>query len=646
MCGIFAVHIGARDSGATVSEPVVMAALNAINHRGPDGKGLYISTSGTVALGHTRLATVGIATGAQPISSEDGRIHMIVNGEFYDFERIRSELQAKGYKFKTTGDSEIALHLYEEYGIDCLKHLRGEFALVVWDERKEQLFVARDRFGIKPIVYHLKDGTLHLASEAKAIFATGIAANWDEESFFHSANMQYVLPDRTLFAGINQLPPGHFLVARGPNVTIERYWDLDYGLEADALGSGSSAFSSSASEESLIAEFGEKLEDAVRVRLRAEAPVCAHLSGGLDSSAVVGLAMKHHSKPLKCYSISFEEESYDEQVIAREMADFAGADFEPIYVSQKQLIECLPDAVYYSEGFAVNGHLPAKYILNQTIRKGGYKVALTGEGADEVVAGYPHLRSDLFKSDGRQNLLANLHATNKASAGIMLQHGQSLSLAAVEEKLGYVPGFLEAKGTLGHKLCAVLTDQFKKQFSGRDSYRELIDCFDIEGQLAGRNRVNQSLYLWSKTALVNYILRTLGDGMEMANSIEGRLPFLDHHLFEFVRKLPLSLKIKGTTEKYVLREAVKPVISKTIYERQKHPFVAPPLSRFSNSEADSVLQDVLRSKNFQSVPYFDQKKVIALLDSLPEMKAEDRSAVDPVLMTAMSAAALHERYKL
>ncbi|MFA7341239.1 MAG: asparagine synthase (glutamine-hydrolyzing) [Candidatus Obscuribacterales bacterium] len=637
MCGIFAVY----QPLSAISEHTVNRALEAINHRGPDGKGIYISPSGTVALGHTRLATVGIATGAQPISNEDNRVHMIVNGEFYDFERIRSELQAKGYKFKTTGDSEIALHLYEEYGIDCLKHLRGEFALVIWDERKQQLFVARDRFGIKPIVYHLSNGTLHLASEAKALFAAGIAANWDEESFFHSANMQYVLPDRTLFSGIKQLPPGHFLLARGSDVIVERYWDLDYGVNEDAF-----AGSAACNEESLIAEFGAKLEDAVRVRLRAEAPVCAHLSGGLDSSAVVGLAMKHHSKPLKCYSISFEEESYDELTIAKEMAEFAGADFEPIFVSQRQLVECLPDAVYYSEGFAVNGHLPAKYILNQTIRKGGYKVALTGEGADEVVAGYPHLRSDLFKSDGRQNLLANLHATNKASAGIMLQHGQSLSLAAVEEKLGYVPGFLEAKGTLGFKLCSVLTDQFKGQFAGRDAYRELIDCFDVDGQLTGRNRVNQSLYLWSKTALVNYILRTLGDGMEMASSVEGRLPFLDHHLFEFVRKLPLSLKIKGTTEKYVLREAVKPVISKTIYERQKHPFVAPPLSRFSNSEADAVLQDVLRSKNFQSVPYFDQKKVIALLDSLPEMKPEDRSAVDPVLMTAMSAAALHERYKL
>ncbi len=636
MCGIVAIY-QTDSAGTAVSDAKVTAALTALHHRGPDGQGMYIAPGGNVALGHTRLATVGIATGAQPISSEDGQTHMIVNGEFYEFERIRSELQAKGYKFKTSSDSEIALHLYEEYGIDCLKQLRGEFALVVWDQRKQRLFVARDRFGIKPIVYTVHNGTLYLASEAKAIFAAGIEAKWDQESFFHSANMQYVLPDRTLFSNIKQLPPGHFLTAHEGDIAIERYWDLDYGLDEGCWKED---------DETLIAEFGSKLEDAVRLRLRAEAPVCAHLSGGLDSSAVVGLAMKHASKPLKCYSISFEEESYDELEIAKEMATFAGGDFESILVSQKKLIECLPDAVYYSEGFAVNGHLPAKYILNQVIRKGGYKVALTGEGADEVVAGYPHLRSDLFKSDGRQNLLAALHKSNVASAGIMLQHGQSLSLASVEEKLGYIPGFIEAKGTLGYKICSVLDDHFKAQYSTRDAYAELLDCFDVEGQMAGRNRVNQSLYLWSKTALVNYILRTLGDGMEMANSVEGRLPFLDHHLFEFARRLPLDLKIKGTTEKYILREAVKPLISETIYKRQKHPFVAPPFSRFANKEADSALQDVLRSKNFESVPFFNHGKVRQLLDSLPAMKAEDRGALDPVLMTAMSAAALHQRYKL
>jgi len=635
MCGIVAIH--QSKGGEPLAVQTVEAALHALHHRGPDGQGIFINPGKDVALGHTRLATVGIATGAQPISNEDESIHMIVNGEFYEFERIRAELEAKGYKFKTRSDSEIALHLYEEYGTECLKYLRGEFALVIWDERQQMLFVARDRFGIKPIVFSLQNGRLYLASEAKAIFACGVEAKWDEESFFHSANMQYVLPDRTLFSGIHQLPPGHYLAARANLINIHRYWDLDYSTDAETLQD---------SDENLITEFGRLLEDSVRLRLRAEAPVCAHLSGGLDSSAVVGLAMKHSSKPLKCYSISFEEESYDELEIAKEMAAFAGGDFEPIFVSQKQLIECLPDAVYYSEGFAVNGHLPAKFLLNKTIRKNGYKVALTGEGADEVVAGYPHLRSDLFKSDGRQNLLAGLHASNTASAGIMLQHGQSLSLAAVEEKLGYVPGFIEAKGTLGHKICSVLDEKFKARYAGRDAYGELISSFDVAGQMSGRNRVNQSLYLWSKTALVNYILRTLGDGMEMANSVEGRLPFLDHHLFEFARRLPLDLKIKGTTEKYILRQAVKPLISETIYKRQKHPFVAPPLSRFAGKDADDALQDALRSKSFEAVPFFDHAAVHRLLDSLPSMKAEDRGAVDPVLMTAMSAAALHERYKL
>lgn len=635
MCGIFVIH---HPPGTdVVARETVDAALKAMHHRGPDGQGMYISDDATVTLAHTRLATVGIASGAQPIASEDGRVHMIVNGEFYDFECIREELKARGYKFKTSSDSEIALHLYEEYGIDCLTRLRGEFALAIYDERKEQLFIARDRFGIKPIVYTVRNGSLYLASEAKAIFACGIAPEWDHESFFHTANMQYVLPDRTLFKNIKQLQPGHMMIVNRDGVRVEKYWDLDYARDDETLND---------SEEVLIEQFGAHLEDAVRLRLRAEAPVCAHLSGGLDSSAVVGLAMKHASKPLKCFSISFEEESYDEQAIAREMSDFAGADFEPIIVTQKDLIECLPDAVYYSEGLAVNGHLPAKFLLNKTIRRSGYKVALTGEGADEVVAGYPHLRSDLFKSDGRQNLLGALHASNTASAGIMLQHGQSLSLASVEDRLGYLPAFLEAKGTLGFKTCAVLADDFAAAFAGRDAYKELVDCFDLKAQLSGRNRVNQSLYLWSKTALVNYILRTLGDGMEMANSIEGRLPFLDHHLFEFARKLPLSLKIKGTTEKYILREAVKPLISETIYKRQKHPFVAPPLSRFSNDAADAALQDVLRGSNFKSVPFFDSVKVQRLLDQLPRMKAEDRAALDPVLMTAMSAAALHERYKL
>jgi asparagine synthase (glutamine-hydrolysing) len=641
MCGLFTIY-KTSPTAAAVDKADVQRALTALAHRGPDGQGMWISPDQTVALGHTRLAIVGVENGAQPIANEDGTIHLIVNGEFYGYEKIRSELEGLGHTFVTRTDGEIALHLYEEYGLDCLRHLRGEFALVIYDQKKKTLFAARDRFGIKPLCYAQTNGTLFMASEAKAIFAAGLTARWDADSFFQSATSQYVLPDRTLFEGVKQLQPGHYLLARGGDITIKQYWDLDYDVEDDSKQTTLSPIQ----ESELIEEFGRLLEESVRLRLQADVPVCTHLSGGLDSSAVVALAMKHTSRPIKSFSISFTEEGYDEQVLARAMAAHSGADFEPIAVSQEELVRCLPDAVYHSEGFAVNGHLTAKYILNRHIRKAGYKVALTGEGADEVVAGYPHLRSDLYRSDGREQLLAGLHARNTASRGIMLQEGKSLPLNSVARRLDYVPSFLEAKGSLGHKTCSVMADDFLAARSAIDSYDRLLDCFDIPGQLQGRNRVHQSLYLWSKTALVNYILRTLGDGTEMANSVEGRLPFLDHHLFEFTRNLPLSLKIKGTVEKYILRGAVKPLITKTIYEREKHPFVAPPLSRFNDQASTTALNDTLRSENFKSIPFFDQKKMIALFDSLPGLPPEERAAYDPVLMMAMSSAALHESFKL
>lgn len=633
MCGVIAKYT----PGGIVSPQDLTAAVKALNHRGPDSNGQWISPSGEAGLAHARLSIIGLNNGAQPIASNDGQIQIVVNGELYDFERIRDELKSQGHKFSTESDSEIALHLYRQYGVECLQHLRGEFAIIIWDEGAKRLFAARDRFGIKPLVYAHYNGQLFLASEAKALFAMGLPAAWDDESFFQAANMQYTLPDRTLFAHVRQLEPGKYLLAKDNNVQTFTYWDLNYGRSEPV---------SKLSENEMIEGCRHQLKEAVRLRMRADIPVCAHLSGGLDSSAVVALAMQVTDNPVQCFSVSFEEESYDERALASEMAKLAGADFHPVKVSQSDLIEHLSDAVYYSEGLAVNGHLTAKYILNKAIAKSGYKVALTGEGSDEVLAGYAHLRSDLFKTDGREHLLADLHASNKASQGIMLMHGQSLTMKAVEDKLGYVPGFLEAKGSLGHKMCGLLTDEFTTRFNTYDAYDRFLSSFDLDGQLSKRNHVYQSLYLWTKSALANYILKTLGDGMEMANSVEGRLPFLDHHFFEYIRDLPLSMKINGTTEKYILKEAMKPFITKTIYERQKHPFVAPPVSAFATESAKQLLNDSLRSQRFASVPFFDQKKVVSLLENLPKLSEGERAALDPVFMMIVSASCIQDRFKL
>lgn len=641
MCGI----IGIFKQNGQIEEESLRSAMDTLHHRGPDGDGIWISPERTLGLGHKRLSIIGLDNGTQPIANEDRSIQIVVNGEFYDFERIRSNLKDRGHRFRTESDSEIALHLYEEHGTDCLKYLRGEFAFILWDQKKRRLFAARDRFGIKPLCYFINEKQdLWLASEAKAIFAAGVKPSWDSESFFHATQFQYTLPNRTLFKGVYQLRPGHFLLAESGKIQDYSYWDFDYPT-LELLNSSDSK-ARHTDEQELVQQFSERLQEAVRFRFRADTEVCCHLSGGLDSSSILGLASQFSSKPIRCFSVSFEEASYDEFEIAQEMANQVGAEFHPVIVSQADLIEHLPDAVYSSEGLSINGHLAAKYILNREIRKAGYKVALTGEGSDEILAGYPHLRVDLFRSEGRENLIKSLQSSNAASRGIMLSHGNSLPLDAIQNRLGFVPSFLEAKGTLGFKLYSILSEPFKNAFLDKDGYADLINQFDVKGQMTARHPVMQSLYIWSKTALSNYILRTLGDGTEMAHSVEGRLPFLDHHLFEFVRTLPLSMKINGTIEKYILRQAVRPVVTETIFRRQKHPFVAPPISRYSNPKVNSMIQDILRSHSFSNLPFFDTQKLHEFLDQLPHLTVEDQAAMDPVLMTALSATLLQNRFNL
>ncbi len=637
MCGIVGLVSWRKPLGPETLQP----ALAALRHRGPDGEGTWLSEDRSVALGHTRLSIIDLQTGAQPISSEDGQVVVSVHGEFYGFEEVRRDLERRGHRFRTRSDSEIALHLYEEWGVGCLQRLRGEFALLLWDQRQRMLLAARDRFGIKPLCCAVRPGKLALASEAKALFALGIPAEWDHSAFFHSVSLQYPPPERTLFEGIAQLRPGHYLLAHDGRVETHRYWDFDCPREGEHR--------STSAEPELTAEFLERLDEAVRLRLRADVPVCFHLSGGVDSSALVGLAANHAPAPPHCFTVSFEAGDYDELAIAEETARHVGAKLHPILVRQTDLVESLSDAVFFSEGLAINGHLPAKYLLSQAIRRAGFKVVLTGEGSDEILAGYPHLRQDLLLAGGAETAvegLAHLYASNAIMAGIQLAHGPGLPLDAVQQRLGFVPSFLRAKASMGLRFRMLLANAFLDRFRDRDCYRLLLDGIDVPGQLLGRHRVDQSLYLWSKLALANYVLRTLGDGAEMAHGLEGRLPFLDHVLFELTRQVPLSLKVRDGVEKHLLRQAVRPVLTETVYRRQKHAFTAPPLCRFHNPTTRTFVADVLHSRAFASQPFFDQGKVLTLLDRLPAMSPSDQLAFDPVLMTALTACLLQERLHL
>jgi asparagine synthase (glutamine-hydrolysing) len=628
MCGI--VSIVSPQGG--IDQSRLKRATDALAHRGPDGEGFWIAAHRKAALGHRRLSIIDIDGGQQPISNEDKTLHIVVNGEFYGFEDIRKDLQTKGHVFSTGSDSEIALHLYEEYGVDCLKYLRGEFAFILWDEKKHKLFAARDRFGIKPLCYAQHGQELLIASEAKALFAAGVPARWDDYAFFHAASLQYTPQDRTLFKDIHQLKPGHFMVLENQKLSVSKYWDADYPVAEKQV-----------SEADALAAFSAVFEESIRLRLRSDVPVCAHLSGGLDSSAVLAMAGHIRGKPLPAFTVCFEEESYDEFSIAAEMARKTGSDFYPVRLSQQDLVSHMSDAVYHGEGLAINGHLVGKYLLNKKIRAEGYKVALTGEGADEILAGYPHLRQDLYQD---QPAVRDLYKTNAVSVGVQLAFGEQLPLEAVRNRLGYIPAFLAAKASLGYRFTSLLSPEFKNKFSGVDCYADLMAAVDIPRQLKGRPPVNQSLYLWNKLALANYILRTLGDGMEMSHSVEGRLPFLDHKVFECARSLPMSFKIRGKTEKYILREAAKPYITETVYKREKHPFMAPPVSVFSNAALDTMIGDIVHSRDFAALPFFDHGRVRQQLQALKTLPQEERAAWEPVLMMVLTAHFIGSRFGL
>ena len=639
MCGIVALF---SPRGTVVPDNLERATRRLIQ-RGPDGQRTWVAPHGRVGLGHARLSIIDLRTGDQPIASEDGRTHIVVNGELYDFERIQRELESRGHRLRTRSDSEIALHLYEDLGTGCLHQMRGEFAFALWDEANQTLFAARDRFGIKPLFYAVHDGTVHLASEVKALFAAGVPTRWNSQIIFGSLSGGH--PTETLFEGISQVPPGHFLLATKGYVQLHRYWDFNYP-EA-------SAPQPSRDDREHAERMHAALDEAVRLRLRADVPVGCYLSGGLDSCAVLGLAARHHREPIRAFTLTFDKAAYDEGPIAKEMAALAGADFCPVPIQQSDLADHFFDATAYSEALCFNAHGVAKYLLSDAVRKAGYKVVLTGEGSDEILGGYPHFRRDMLLYDNAgqdpaaiRSMLGELARANEVSRGILLPDGEGVSTQTVTRRLGFTPSWIETYAGGSFRLRALFAAGYAAEIEHRDYFKALLDSVDIPRQLTGRAPVHQSLYLWGKTLLPNYILTVLGDRMEMAHSVEGRVPFLDHHVVELLCAMPLRQKIRGTTEKYVLREATKSVITDTVYRRQKHPFLSSPATHEPAGRFSEMIQDTLRGPLLASLPYFDASKVTSLLDGLPTMDSGERTTTDQVLMLILSACALQDRYHL
>lgn len=666
MCGIFAVMRGAgrRGDRPPVEPDTIDRALGALAHRGPDGRGVYLAPDRRFGLGHTLLAIQLPGGGCQPLRDRRRRLVAVVNGEFYDTLRLR-----KPARERRTSDSAVLLPLYARYGLACLERLRGEFAFVLVDEGRGRLFAARDRFGVKPLCYSLHGDRLYLASEAKALFAAGVPCRWDRESLAHATAHQYLPPDRTLFAGVRQLRPGQYLVFEDGRLSVGAYWDLEYPPATEARpGPGLSSASARIDSGEAAGLLRERLDRAVGLRLQAGVGIACHLSGGLDSSSILALAARRLPRPPPCFSIRFTGagaadpgapglSAYDEGGAAQALARELGADIEFVRVSQNDILACLGDAVYHAEGFAINGQLSAKYLLNRAIRRAGYRVALSGEGSDELFAGYAHLQLDLARCVAGDETGADLARSQAAilnrnanARGVMLPLDTGLAPGdgrAVRAHLGGVPAWLEAKAGLGQRVSAVLSDDFRADLAGRPLFARLMEGCDPGRRLRRLHPVDRAAYLWSRLALSGYILRALGDGMEMAFAVEGRPPFLDHDLFEFTRELAPDLRMapdENGIEKGLLRKAMAGLLPPAVLARPKQPLLAPPLSLYAAPELREHMRAMLDRQILRELPFFDGRRLLRTFDAAAERDATTRAALEPVFMIALCAAAIQERF--
>ncbi|MCB1825699.1 MAG: asparagine synthase (glutamine-hydrolyzing) [Candidatus Competibacteraceae bacterium] len=608
MCGISG--IAALSARTQISEPDVRRMLPALRHRGPDGSGVYLDPNGRIGLGHTRLSIIDLAGGAQPMANEDRTIRVSFNGEIFNYIELREILLKAGHRFSTHSDTEVIVHAYEQYGDDFVQHLNGQFAIALWDANRQRLLLVRDRVGILPLFYTRQGERLLFASKIKALLpllseAPRISpATLDQIFTFwspHSPN--------TLFEGIFEVSPGHRLVLENGQVRESVYWDWCFPEQGEYL---------TGSDAELTEQLYELLADATRIRLRADVPVGAYLSGGLDSSALVALIRRHSAAPLKTFSIGFEEKSLDESVFQQQLVEHLGVEHRRVFCHNRDIAEDFPATVFHAETAILRTAPTPMRRLSGLVRASGYKVVLTGEGADEALGGY-----DLFKeakirqfwarnprSEWRPLLLKALYPyleTAGAQAKTYLRNFYGIGLDHPDQ-----PGFSHLTRWFTTAQCKVF---FSPELSA--ALRE-----DAAAQLTGQlppafgrwHPFNRAQYLEAKTLLGGYLLCSQGDRMLMANSVEGRFPFLDHRVIEFANRLHPRLKMRALNEKFLLKRAMAAHLPREILERHKQPYRAPDIPAFFSAQPPAYVDDLLSEEKLGRYGYFDAKKVGFLLN--------------------------------
>jgi asparagine synthase (glutamine-hydrolysing) len=564
MCGIcgFAVP---KNSNRRIDESLLVRMRDTLTHRGPDDAGLFMDAQ--AGLGHRRLSIVDLGGGHQPMPNEDGTVWISYNGEVYNHRDLRPALERRGHAYRSASDTETIIHLYEEHGANAVEHLRGMFAFAIWDAPRRRLLLARDRLGIKPLYYTVTDdGAIYFASEIKAILETGVVrARLNYDALGDYAANRATSGEETLFRGVKRLLPGHTLMWEDGRVEINRYWDVSFAKSDERL-----------KENEIVERFKELFCESVRLRLMADVPLGMFLSGGIDSSAIAAVMSRMVDAPIKTFSIGFAEQEANELQYARAVAQAFATEHYEIILSPDQFFDSLPALVYQEdEPVAHPSSIPLYFVSQLAARH--VKVVLTGEGSDELLAGYDKYRKTVYNlALGRVYHRLPVSLRRRVEQMIYCMKGES----RVRQKLIrtflcldpeiqdiYLDNFSVFSTSMQQRL---FTPQTRARMRESNPYRDVLDAIE---ESDARSLLDQLLAADLKTYLHELLMKQ--DQMSMAASIESRVPFLDHHLVELAASLPESMKLRGLTTKYILRRAMRDMLPREIMARKKMGFPVP-----------------------------------------------------------------------
>lgn len=596
MCGI----AGAFDLTGAREFPLdtLLAMTGAIAHRGPDDEHTHEEPG--VALGARRLSIVDLVGGRQPLSNEDGQVWVAFNGELFEYPELRQRLLAKGHTLATRCDTEAWVHLYEDHGRGMFDHARGQFAVSLWDRRERTLILGRDRVGICPLYYAEADGWLLWGSEIKALLASGmVPVRPDVRGVDHLFNFFCAGTTRTFFEGVKSLPPGHFLVAKDGRVQLKQYWDLDFPDQGDELRADDPS--------PLVDELEHKLRTAVERRLRGDVPVVSYISGGLDSTVILGLSSRERGHAIPSFTIGLDKAGPDERTASAEAAHMLGSPLTMVTMDRSKIANAFPELVVAAEGPVLDTSCAALMRLAAAVHGQGYKVALTGEGADEALAGYIWYKSQKVRDwIGDRGLgfipMMARKLLLKAVGGDAARRAPLLGMNGVR------PAQQDMYELLGETRSQLYSADMWSRLEGHSAYDDLDLTTD---RMARWHPLNRSLYVGYKVMLAGLLMISKGDRIAMHSSVETRYPFLDDDVIKFCSQVAPEYKLRGLNEKWLLRQVAARTLPAKIANRPKTMFRASLAQTFLGPGHPAWVDQLLSPESLARTGYFDPKMVAA-----------------------------------